>query len=130
MWFIGLCCKQFPKPKQHHYTLILLNLSKKIMNRAIVNRLSKYFASQPIDKAWIFGSYARSEESRKSDLDILVNFSPEIKVTLFKYIHIVNDLQALTGEKIDLVENGQLKQFGKSSVENDKILIYERKAKG
>ncbi len=100
------------------------------MNRAIVNRLSKYFASQPIDKAWIFGSYARSEESRKSDLDILVNFSPEIKVTLFKYIHIVNDLQALTGEKIDLVENGQLKQFGKSSVENDKILIYERKAKG
>lgn len=100
------------------------------MNRAIVNRLSKYFASQPIEKAWIFGSYARSEENNKSDIDILVNFSPEIKVTLFKYIHIVNDLQALIGKKIDLVEEGQLKQFAKSSVENDKILIYERKAKG
>ena len=100
------------------------------MNRAIVDRLSKYFASQPIEKAWIFGSYARSEENRKSDIDILVNFSPDSKITLFKYIHIVNDLQALTGKKIDLVEDGQLKQFAESSAENDKILIYERKAKG
>jgi uncharacterized protein len=100
------------------------------MNRAIVNRLSKYFASQPIEKAWIFGSYARSEETRKSDIDILVHFTPESKVTLFKYIHIVNDLQALTGKKVDLVEDGQLKQFAESNAENDKILIYERKAKG
>ena len=100
------------------------------MNKTIVNRLSKYFASQPIEKAWIFGSYARSEENKKSDIDILVNFSPKSKVTLFKYIHIVNDLQALTGKRIDLVEDGQLKQFAKSSAENDKILIYERKAKG
>jgi uncharacterized protein len=100
------------------------------MNKVLINRLSEYFASQPIEKAWIFGSYARSEENRKSDIDILVNFSPESKVTLFKYIHIVNDLQALTGKKIDLVEDGQLKQFAKSSAENDKILIYERKAKG
>lgn len=100
------------------------------MNKTIVNRLSKYFESQPIEKAWIFGSYARSEENKKSDIDILVNFSPESKVTLFKYIHIVNDLQALTGKRIDLVEDGQLKQFAKSSAENDKILIYERKAKG
>lgn len=100
------------------------------MNRAIVKILSKYFASQPIEKAWIFGSYARSEENNKSDIDILVNFSPESNVTLFKYIHIVNDLQSLTGKKIDLVEEGQLKHFAYSSAENDKILIYERKAKG
>jgi len=100
------------------------------MNRAIVNSLSKYFASQPIEKAWIFGSYARSEENSKSDIDILVNFSPESKMTLFKYLHIVNDLRALTGKKIDLVEDGQLNQFAKDSAETDKILIYERKAKG
>ena len=100
------------------------------MNRTIVDRLSKYFESQPIEKAWIFGSYARSEENRKSDIDILVNFSPDSKITLFKYIHIVNDLQALTGKKVDLVEDGRLKQFAESSAENDKILIYERKAKG
>lgn len=100
------------------------------MNRTIINRLSEYFSGQPIEKAWIFGSYARSEENTKSDIDILVNFSPDIQMTLFKYLHIVNDLQALTGKKIDLVEDGQLKQFAKNSADNDKILIYKRKTKG
>lgn len=91
--------------------------------------MTEYFASQPIERAWLFGSYARSEEEPKSDIDILVNFIPDSKVTLFKYIHIVNDLQALTGKKVDLVEDGQLKQFAVSSAEHNKILIYERKTK-
>ena len=99
------------------------------MNQQLINKISNYFASQPIEKAWIFGSFARSEEKPKSDIDILVNFSPNSKVTLFKYIHIINDLQTLTGKKIDLVENGQLKPFAIESANRDKILIYEREAK-
>ena len=99
------------------------------MNRTLVNKISNYLSNQPIEKAWIFGSYARAEENRKSDIDILVNFSKDTKVTLFKYIHIVNDLQALTGKKIDLVEEGQLKHFAIESAEQQKILIYERETK-
>lgn len=99
------------------------------MNKTIINTISDYFANQPIEMAWIFGSYARAEEDHTSDIDILVNFSPDSEMTLFKYIHIVNDLKALTGKNIDLVEDGQLKQFAKGSAENDKILIYEREAK-
>jgi predicted nucleotidyltransferase len=96
------------------------------MNRAIINKISQYFHTQPIDKAWIFGSYARSEEDSKSDIDILVNFVPGEKITLFRYVHMVNELQTLTGKKIDLVEDGQLKKFAEKSVENEKVLIYER----
>jgi predicted nucleotidyltransferase len=100
------------------------------MDKTIINKLSKYFASQPIERAWVFGSYARSEEKKKSDIDLLVNFIADSKITLFKYVHIVNDLQSLTGKRIDLVEDGQLKPFAQDSATNDKILIYERKAKG
>jgi len=99
------------------------------MNRAIINKISSYFNTQPIERAWIFGSYARSEEDAKSDIDILVNFMPNEKVTLFKYVHMVNDLETLTGKRIDLVEDGQLKKFAEKSVEIEKVLIYERKAK-
>lgn len=56
-----------------------------------------------------------------------VSFSEGSKINLFKYIHIVNDLRELTGKKIDLVEDGQLKPFARESAEHDKILIYERK---
>jgi predicted nucleotidyltransferase len=100
------------------------------MNRDLVNKISTYFSKQPIEKAWLFGSYARSEEDTNSDIDILVNFIPDSKITLFKYIHIVNELEKLTGKKVDMVEDGQLKQFAVDSASNDRILIYERKAKG
>lgn len=100
------------------------------MNRTIAHKIAQYFASQPIEKAWIFGSYARSEEKRVSDIDILVNFSDDSRVTLFKYARIINDLQKLTGKKVDLVEEGQLRRFAVQNAEMDKILIYERKAKG
>ncbi len=98
------------------------------MNRTLINKLSEYFSNQPIEKAWLFGSYARSAENNNSDIDILVNFIPNAKITLFRYIHIINDLQNLTGKKIDLVENGQLKPFAVNGVDQEKVLIYERKA--
>ena len=112
-----------------HNSLLNTIFARKIsMDKTIVNKLSEYFANLPIEKAWIFGSYARSEQKKSSDIDIIVNFSADAKITLFSYLHIINELNALTGKKIDLVEDGQLKQFAKSSAENDKILIYERKA--
>lgn len=98
------------------------------MDRTIVNKLIQYFTEQPIDKAWLFGSYARAEEDKTSDIDILVNFSADSKMTLFRYSHIINDLQDLTGKKVDLVEEGQLKPYARENANEDKILIYERKA--
>ena len=96
------------------------------MKQAIINKLREFFTLQPVEKAWVFGSYSRGEESRESDIDILVRFDKNANVTLFKYIGIVNALQSLLHKKIDLVEEGQLKDFAKESAEQDKILIYER----
>ncbi len=98
------------------------------MDRTLINQISNYLANQPIQRAWIFGSYARSEENSMSDIDILVNFIPDAKLTLFTYFHILSDLQLLTGKNIDLVEEGQLKSFAEEMAETEKILIYERRA--
>ena len=35
-------------------------------------RIADYFKTQPVLKAWIFGSFARGEETPLSDVDILV----------------------------------------------------------
>ena len=96
------------------------------MKQTIINKLREFFTLQPVEKVWIFGSYSRGEESKESDIDILVRFDKSANVTLFKYISIVNALQSLLRKKIDLVEEGQLKDFAKDSAEQDKILIYER----
>lgn len=34
--------------------------------------IAEYFKTQPVLKAWLFGSFARGEETPDSDVDILV----------------------------------------------------------
>jgi len=96
------------------------------MNLTIVNKLKTFFPAYPVEKAWIFGSYARGEETRKSDIDIMVRFDKDAHITLFDYAGIMNDLEDLFHKKIDLVQEGQLKKFAQESAEQDKILVYER----
>lgn len=98
------------------------------MKQTIIDELKQFFTCQPIEKAWVFGSYSRSEETEDSNIDILVRFIKDANITLFKYVSIANALQELLYKKIDLVEEGQLKDFAKDSAEQDKILIYEREA--
>jgi len=96
------------------------------MKQAIINKLQGFFPAYPVEKAWIFGSYARGEETRKSDLDVLVRFDNNATITLIDYAKIMNNLSDLLHKKVDLVQEGTLYKFAQESVENDKILIYER----
>lgn len=63
------------------------------MKQTIIDELKQFFTCQPIEKAWIFGSYSRSEETEDSDIDILVRFIKDANITLFKYVSIANALQ-------------------------------------
>ncbi|MDR0814463.1 MAG: nucleotidyltransferase domain-containing protein, partial [Bacteroidales bacterium] len=86
------------------------------MKQSIINKLNGFFPSYPIEKAWVFGSYSRGEETRKSDVDILVRFDKEAHVTLFDYIRIMHSLEDLLHKKVDLVQEGSLMNFAKESV--------------
>ncbi|MCQ2128133.1 MAG: nucleotidyltransferase domain-containing protein [Bacteroidaceae bacterium] len=98
------------------------------MNKSMVDKIKTYLATQPVDKAWLFGSFSRGEEREDSDVDILVQFNPDAVVGLFKYIRIMRELSELLNRKVDLVEEGTLLPFAVPSAERDKILIYEREA--
>lgn len=92
----------------------------------LIPKIQKYLATQPITKAWLFGSFSRGEETENSDVDILVDFDKDARIGLFKYAGIYGDLKELLGREVDLVQNGALKAFAIESAEQDKILIYER----
>jgi len=96
------------------------------MKQAIINKLQGFFPAYPVEKAWIFGSYARGEDTRISDLDVLVRFDKNATITLIDYAKIMNNLSDLLNKKVDLVQEGTLYKFAQESVEKDKILVYER----
>ena len=44
-----------------------------VMSTTLISKaIAEYFKTQPVVKAWIFGSFARGEETPTSDVDILV----------------------------------------------------------
>lgn len=89
--------------------------------------LAEYFVNQPVLKAWLFGSFARGEETPFSDVDILVVLDRSKPVGL-RFFGMWSEIEKLLERKVDLVTEGSLADFAVESVERDKILIYERAA--
>lgn len=97
-----------------------------MLGRQTIDKLQKYFDKQPINKVWLFGSYARGEEKADSDVDLLVAFAPNSKVSLFTMGGIYMDLRRLLGKEVDLIEEGTLEDYAAITANRDKKLIYER----
>ena len=89
--------------------------------------IAEYFKTQPVLKAWLFGSFARGEETAKSDVDILVVLDNSQPVGL-QFFRMWRDLERLLNRKVDLVTDGSLLPFAVESANRDKKLIYERSA--
>lgn len=97
--------------------------------QAMQEAIAEYFKTQPVLKAWLFGSFARGEETPFSDVDIL--FVPDYSgkpFTLFTHGGMLMDLQEILGCKVDLVVEGTLRPYAVESANRDKKLIYERKS--
>ena len=52
----------------------------------MIQQIAHYFETQPVLKAWLFGSYSRDEQKDGSDVDILVKFDRSIPIGLFAYL--------------------------------------------
>ena len=94
----------------------------------MILQIAEYFKTQPVLKAWLFGSFSRGEEREDSDVDILIQVDHSQPVGLFKLSGMHLDLQDLLGMPVDLVTDKGLMEFARPSVDHDKILIYERVA--
>jgi len=98
-----------------------------IMNQqTMIQLIANYFKTQPVMKAWLFGSFARGEETPDSDIDILVEYDENAHISLLTISHMMGDLEKSTGRRVDLIENGCLLPFAVDSANRDKKLIYER----
>ena len=98
-------------------------MSTKMMTQQIAD----YFKTQPVLKAWLFGSFARGEDTPESDVDILIVLDHSQPVGL-KFFGMWGDLERLLGRPVDLVVDRTLAPYARESANRDKILIYERAA--
>ena len=107
------------------FTIFAFSMKKTTIDK-MLPKLRVALAKQPIKRAWLFGSYSRGEETPKSDVDILVQYDEQARISLLTISRIMIELSEAIGRPVDLVEDGRLLPFANESVNHDKILIYER----
>ena len=78
-----------------------------------------------IEFAALFGSRAKGTATAKSDYDLLIEFSPQAKVGLFKYQDIENEISSTLGQKVDLVTVGGIDKHIKDEVFKSMKVIYD-----
>ena len=94
--------------------------------QAMIPKIQAYLATQPIERAYLFGSCARGDERPDSDVDLLVNYTDSDSLSLMDITRMMIRLGKNLNRKVDLVEDEYLKPFARESVNRDKIKIYER----
>lgn len=98
-----------------------------VKNSLDLKKAHLIFEQEPVSKAYLFGSYARGEQTENSDIDILIEFSEGSKKSLFLISRIQAKLEDSFNRKVDLVPSKKaLQTFVKEGFERDKILIYDR----
>jgi len=58
-----------------------------------IPEIQKCLRMQPVEKAWLFGSYSRGEETEGSDVDIMVRCDNKTPITLFTISKIMLDIK-------------------------------------
>lgn len=92
----------------------------------MTQQIAEYFKTQPVLKAWLFGSFSRGEQRADSDVDLLVKFDRSIPIGLFAYARMHRELEEILGCKVGLVEEGTLRPAVQKTAKRDLKVIYER----
>ena len=64
-----------------------------------------------VETIGVFGSYSRGEQTKKSDIDILVTFREDAHPGFFKFLELEEFLANELGVKVDLVTKDALKPY-------------------
>lgn len=97
-----------------------LKKAKDIMRRYGKDLMGRY----KVNEIAIFGSYARGEQKKKSDMDVLVEF--EDVPGLFKFLELERYLTKLMGVKVDLVRRKALRPELKDTILSEAVFIWPK----
>jgi hypothetical protein len=88
-------------------------------NRAKLNAIFKEYG---VKKAAVFGSYARGEQKKRSDIDLLVEFGGE--KSLLDLVGLGFDLERIFKKKVDINTYNALHPLLRDSILKDQVLIF------
>ena len=92
------------------------------LRKRIIPTLKKY----GVIKAGIFGSFARGDHNKKSDVDVLIKFKG--KKSLFDLAGLEIELEKILKRKVDVGEYSVIHPMLKERILKEEIRIYEKRS--
>jgi len=92
----------------------------------IKEKLEPIFRSAPIEKAFLFGSYAKGLQTSSSDIDIVIDSRGEL--LNINFYGVLEDISECLKKRIDLIEFSEIQEGSSiySAVTQEGVLLYER----
>ncbi|MDX2049330.1 MAG: helix-turn-helix domain-containing protein [Chitinophagaceae bacterium] len=104
---------------------VAYNAFKKTDRKDILNQLKNGIKKFPlIEKAWIYGSFAREDDGPKSDVDVALQTHPAF--TYFDLAEVQHQLEKRINRKVDVGFIDSFKPYIFEHIKPDLKLIYER----
>jgi hypothetical protein len=74
--------------------------------------------------AALFGSVARGSHKANSDIDIMIEIDPDIRMTVFDYVELKDYIGSLFEEPVDVVNCEGLKPYIRPAATTDAIYAF------
>ena len=89
-------------------------------------KLEPIFKAAPIEKAILFGSYAKGLQTPTSDVDIVIDSKG--KVRGIDFFGILEDITVCLDKRIDLIERYEIQEDSPiyHTIEQEGVVLYEK----
>ena len=90
-----------------------------------MDRIAEFCRKWKVSEFSLFGSVLRDDFRPDSDVDVLVQFDPEAPWSLFELVDMTDELVAIFGRKVDLVEKDAIRNpFRRHSILTSHEVLY------
>lgn len=72
----------------------------------------------------LFGSVARGDAQPESDLDVMIEFEPDARVTLYDYVAVKRLIAEKLGGRVDVIDRANLNRHIRAEVERDAVYAF------
>jgi predicted nucleotidyltransferase len=107
--------------------LEIRGLPEALQKRGIEEKLAEICKRNGIVFMAIFGSFARGEQKKKSDIDIAIEFGKSKEKSLLDLVHVENELRRVFKKKVDLGVFSSLSPYIVEDVRKEMHIVYEKR---
>lgn len=91
---------------------------------ATLRRSERALRERGVRHVALFGSVARGSNKTGSDIDIMIEIDPEVRMTVFEYVDLKDYIGSLFEQPVDVVNLEGLKSYVRPAATADAIYAF------